>query len=255
MQIRKTKTEVERTYLNGFAKTLKDFPAGCILKSENPDFLISADERPIIGIELTRMFRTPVQGEPPLREQESLREQIKYSAKARYVDLAQPPISVGVLFNNRVVLRRRDVKRVAQMLADVAIRLMPDPGEQRTEKYNSINRNYFPEEVDTIVVGRPERLHRSAWHIASAEDLRPLSMSDIQGRITAKNARVSDYLKKCDRIWLVLCTGGSGLSSYLELSDEASQARYHGQFTRVFIYKWPSTVRELAIQSSEECGI
>ena len=50
------------------------------------------------------------------------------------------------------------------------------------EEYNRINRNYFPEAIDVIVVGRPERLHRSSWSIASAEDLPPLSISEVQAR-------------------------------------------------------------------------
>jgi len=247
-----TKDEIEKTYLDGFAKTLAKFPVGCISKSENPDFLISNEEG-TLGIELTRIFRKPLQGESPLRAQESLRERITESAKARYVALGQPPISVGLLFNNQVVLRRRDVKQIAQTLADVAMRLIPDPGERRMEKYNRINRNYFPEAIDVIVVGRPERLQRrgrSAWTIASVEDTPPLSISEVQARITKKDIRVPDYLKQCDRIWLVLCTCGAGLSSYLELSGEATQATYQGQFTRVFVYKWPSTVQELAIRSS-----
>jgi hypothetical protein len=250
MQTAKPKDEIEKTYLEGFAKNLAKFPAGRLSKSENPDFLISNEEG-TLGIELTRMFRKPLQGERPLREQESLREQITESAKTWYVALGQPPIRVAVLFNNRVTLRRRDVKGIAQTLTKVAIRLMPDPGKRRVEEYKWINRNYFPEAIDVIVVGRPERLRRSSWSIASVEDLRPLSMSEVHGRITAKDTRVSDYLKQCDRIWLVLCTGGAGLSSYLELSEEATQATYHGQFTRVFVYKWPSTIQELTLQSRE----
>ena len=250
MQMTKTKDEIEKTYLDGFAKTLAMFPVGCLSKSENPNFLINNKEG-TLGIELTRMFQKPLQGQSPLRAQESLRERITQLAKARYIALGQPPIRVGVLFNNRVVLRRKDVRPIAQMLADVAMRLIPDPGEQRTEEYHSVNRSYFPEAVDVIVVGRPKRLERSVWSLAATEDLRPLSTFDVQARITAKDARVSDYLRQCDRIWLVLCTCGAGLSSYLELSQEANQAMYQGKFARVFVYKWPSTVQELAIQSIE----
>ena len=244
-----TKDDIEKTYLDGFAKTLAQFPVGCLSKSENPDFLVSNEEG-TLGIELTRMFRKPLQGESPLRAQESLREKIIESAKARYVALGQPSIRVGVLFNNRIALRRRDVKEIAQRLADLVIRSIPDPGERHMKQYNRINRNYFPEAIDVIVVGRPERLQRSSWSIASAEDLPPLSISEVQARISAKDIRVPDYLKQCDRIWLVLCTCGAGLSSYLELSDEATQATYEGQFTRVFVYKWPSTVQELAVRSN-----
>src|SRR3990172_5338391 len=142
-----TKDEIEKTYLDGFAKTLAKFPVGWLSKSESPDFLISNEEG-TLGIELTRIFRKPSQGESPLRAQESLRERITESAKARYDALGQPPIHVGVLFNNQFALRRQDVKQIAQRLADVAIRLIPDPGERRVEEYKWINRNYFPEAID-----------------------------------------------------------------------------------------------------------
>ena len=75
-----TKDEIEKTYLDGFAKTLAQFPVGCLSKSENPDFLVSNEEG-TLGIELTRMFRKPLQGESPLRAQESLREKIIESAR------------------------------------------------------------------------------------------------------------------------------------------------------------------------------
>jgi hypothetical protein len=245
-----TKDEIEKTYLEGFAKTLPKFPVGYLSKSENPDFLISNDAG-TLGIELTRIFRKPPQGESPLREQESLRDQIADSAKARYDALAQPPIHVGLFFNDQIVVRRRDVKQMAQTLADLAMRLMPDPGQRREEEYNCVNREYFPDAIDVITVSRPERLQRSIWSLPAAEELPPLLTSDIQARITAKNVRVPEYLRQCDRIWLVLCTCGEGLSSYAELSDEAIEATYQGQFTRVFVYKWPSTVQELAIRSNE----
>jgi hypothetical protein len=250
MPMSKTKDEIEKTYLDGFAKTLPMFPVGCVSKSENPDFLIS-NEAGTLGIELTRMFREPLHGESPLRGQESLRERIKDSAKAKYAALGQPPISVGVLFNNRVVLRQRDIEPIAQMVAGLASRLMPEPEKQCIEEYNWVNRSYFPEAIDVIIVGRPKRLKRSAWSIAAVDDLHQLSKSEVQARITAKDPRVSDYLKQCDRVWLVVCTGGAGLSSYLELSQEATQASYQGNFARVFVYKWPTRVQELTLQSGE----
>jgi hypothetical protein len=142
-----TKDEIEQIYLEGVAKTLPKFPAGHLSKSENPDFLIS-NESGTLGIELTRIFRKPRQGESVLREQESLREQIVELAKARYDALGRVPIHVGVFFNDQIALRRRDVKPMATTLVDLAMRLMPDPGERREEEYNWVNREYFPEAVE-----------------------------------------------------------------------------------------------------------
>jgi hypothetical protein len=246
-----TNKEIEQYYLNGFARTLAKFPVGRRLQPDppSPDFLIS-NEDGTLGIELTRIFLKPSQGKSPPREQESLRNRITESARARCRALGQPPIRVLLFFNNQVTLRKGKVEQIAEKLAALVNRLIPDPGEQIEEEYKWVNRAYFPEAFDKVIVGRPEWLRRSAWKGASYVDLPPFSISEVQDRITEKNIRVPSYLKHCDRIWLVLCTCGEGPSSYVGLSDEAIQATYQGQFARVFIYKWPETVQELAIRRS-----
>jgi hypothetical protein len=244
-----TKDELESIYLNGFAKAIQDFPVGRLVKSENPDFLVHSAPG-TIGVELTRVFRKPAEDESPLREQESLRERVAELAKVRYSESGRPPVHVSIFFNDQVALRRQDVELLAGQLVSLTMRLMPNSGERREEEYNWINRDYFPEPLSLVRVHRAEQLRKSIWSTPSAEYLTQLSFSDIQSLIATKDARVPDYLKQCDRVWLVLCTCGEGLSSYVEFAEDAVQGVYQARFERVFAYKWSSAVRELAVRAN-----
>ena len=245
-----TKNDLERRYLDGFAQIASEFPKGVISKSESPDFLIQSDDH-TIGIELTRLFRKSARGHALPREQESLRERIATEAKARYDAMTRPPIHVSIHFNYHPALRKADVSGLATRLIDLAVRLTPDVGGKSEEEYTWLNRAYFPEQIAVVSVHRPQVLTSSVWSTPSADYIRMLSGADIQKEIDKKDARVKSYRLQCERVWLVLCSRGERLSSYLEFTNEALARSYKTAFDRVFLYVWSSRVHELAVARAD----
>lgn len=239
-----TKAVSERRYLQAFATALRNFPAGALFKSENPDFLLHVADG-VLGIELTRIFRPAPAGTSPAREQESLRERVVAMARDRFAEAAMPPAYVSLHFNELVPLRKRDVPHLAKMLVELASRLMPAPGGSREEEFTWWNRSYFPESMAFMRVSRLRHVQRPVWIAPSAGYVSQLSVDDVRVKIAEKDLRIPDYLSQCKRVWLVLCVGGEGLSSYAECAEDALLARYETDFERVFIYGWPSTVHEL----------
>jgi hypothetical protein len=201
----------------------------------------------VLGIELTGLFQKPAPGQSPLREQESLREQITTMAKAQYDAMGAPPLHVSVHFADHPPVRKSDVRLLADKVVNLALRHTPPVGGRSHEEYDWVNREYFPEQISAVMVFRPEARRESFWSTPSAGYLPKLSSVDVQAEIDGKDPRVSDYRRQCDRVWLVLCSHGEGLSSYVELAEEAYAHAYSTQFDRMLHYRWSKTVHELLI--------
>jgi hypothetical protein len=238
-----TKDELERIYLEKFAKSLPDFPSGTPEKSMNPDFLLHLSDH-TLGIELTRLYRAAPSGTPSLKSQESLRERIAAAAKKQYDVRGLAPVRVTVTFNDQFPLKKTDVKRLSQQLVELAIRLRPESG-LREEEFQWKNRAYFPRELIGIHVWAVGE--RSFWSAPTAAFGIRLSPSEVQQKIDHKNQKMHLYLKRCSRVWLVICTHAEGLSSILGISPEVIAASYASTFERVFIFEWPASVHQLSL--------
>jgi hypothetical protein len=166
-------------------------------------------------------------------------------AKSRYDAMGLPPLHVSAHFNDQASLRKSDVEPMTQRVVDLAIRLTPPVGGRAEEEYTWFNRSHFPEQITVVMVHRPEALRRSFWSAPSAGYLPKLSILEVQKEIDKKDARILAYRKNCDCVWLVLCSHGEGLSSYVDLSDEALAGTYRTRFDRVLLYRWSTTVHEL----------
>jgi hypothetical protein len=239
------KEELERIYIEAFANAYPAFPSGRMDKSENPDFLVHNGED-VLGIELTRIFRKSRHELSPMREQESLRERIADIAKSEYDERDLPPVHVSVFFDDQHILRKADVRRIAEKLVALVVRLMPEPGYSCEEEYDWINREYFPEEVLHVIVRRREYMTASFWSTPLAAFLPQVGPEEIQAEIAKKEQKLDLYLRSCARAWLVLLSHGEGLSSIIAVSSEALSAKYLTRFERVFLFQMPASVNELA---------
>jgi hypothetical protein len=240
------KKELERLCIERFLEVLTVQYLGKLVDHENPDFLLVGKDG-TVGIELTRLYREATQGDSPLKEQEVLREQTMKRAKDIYDARHLPPIHVSVHFNHSCRLKKNELADMAATIADLGERNIPLEGGSQTEEYNWMNRAYFPDTIDCVMVFRSKALTKSTWSAPSVGFLPELNPTQVALKIADKEQRLTDYLRACDRAWLVLMSNGDMLASVVDLGDEAKEASYPTRFSRVFWFKWPDHAYELKV--------
>jgi hypothetical protein len=245
------KEELEIGYLEGFLENCPMPPTGVPRKSENPDFLVETPEG-TLGIELTRIFMPGLLGWSTFREQEALRRRVADEAKRLYDATSLPAVHVSLFFNEQFPIAKRDVGPLSRMLADLAVRNLPEPESRREEEYNWLNRSYFSEQLIAVSCYRYSSMETSTWSTPAAAFLPKLSPAELQAELDRKADKLNLYRKKCLRVWLAVCTYGEGLSSIVELSEDAIPHRYQCEFDRAFFFRWPRQVYELALSSSQD---
>lgn len=146
----------ERWYLDRFASTCKDFPAGQLIESEKPDFLIESHEERV-GIELTRYYvPLPVGGRPP-QEQEALRSRIIREAKDTIKSTDKRRFHVNVQFALASDLQKQDVQRISDQLAEAVRRSQVEQG-----KYEVIECS-LPPEIENALIVNSDSLTDTYW--------------------------------------------------------------------------------------------
>ncbi len=240
------KDEVEIGYLEKFLESCPAPPIGVPRKCENPDFLVETAEG-TLGIELTRIFMPGLLGWSTLQEQEALRRRVADEAKRIYDATSLPPLHVSLFFNEQFLITKRDVGELAKMLAEVAIRNLPEPDSRKEEEYNWINRSCFPEQLVAVTCHRYASMDASTWSTPAAAFLAKLSPAELQAELDRKADKGGLYRKKCTKVWLALCTYGEGLSSMVELTEDAIPHAYESPFDRAFFFRWPRQVYELRL--------
>jgi hypothetical protein len=241
------KKALEQLLIARFLEVIQARDLGHMSAHENPDFLLQSDSG-MLGIEITRLYRKAAPGESPLKEQEVLREGVMKRAKAIYEGRALPPIHVSVHFNQAFRLRKQAVEQTAAVVAALGERLIPDTENGSTsEEYEWTNRAYFPDTIDHVMVYRMKGATHSSWSAPSVGFLPELSPAEVAQRISEKELRLSDYMKACSRVWLVLVSRGDMLSSVVDLTEAAKQATYSSGFERIFWFAWPNSAHELKV--------
>lgn len=221
--------EQERWYLNRFATACPDFPPGEPISHENPDFLVESLSS-MIGIELTRYFVRPAEGERPRQEQENLRSRIVSRAREVLASRDTRRLHVNVQFDFESNLHTRDIDRVAQYLAGSV--------EQSSVKQGSFEviESDLPPEVLHVMVWRSKALTDSYWHADDIASTPEVSPEEVQAIIANKEPRLIDYRTSAEKNWLVIVADGSELSSHVDWPAQTLDHVYDSAFDRVYLF-------------------
>lgn len=227
----------ERYYLEEFRKTLSDFPAGTIVDSEEPDFLISQEDAITLGIEVTKLYQTQPLSRVPKQATEALMDQIVQRACSVYQTRGGPILSVWVQFQFGLQLRKARVAQLASKIAEI-VSATPIGVNQKIALRNDYSSlALLPEEIDSIRISRSSFRSRALWTPANGAFIPHHSVDEIQARIDEKNKRAASYRKKSEEIWLLIVHSlPFSLASTFEASEDAFMNRYRADFERVFLF-------------------
>ena len=197
--------------------------------TDEPDFLVS-DNKETIGIEFTELYKQSGKTGKKPREEEAIKERVLRNAEKMCVEEKIPFLQVGITFTNGIDKNRE--KFITEELVKIIKNKYPS-GHETVNIKNSFGSN-MPTEFYSIVITNIAGAKRHFWDSIEASFVVRNFSNQLQDIIDRKAKRLNDYLKNCDRCWLVIAALGSNGSSFYEYSEDMEKFSYHSPFEKVF---------------------
>lgn len=232
----KMQKEREQWQVERFKTSCPEFPQGCIVPNEEPDFLIE-EYGAMFGIELVGLYRADSDNRLPRQALESLRKQIVERAQRLYEEAGGPELWVSVHFSPYANLGKSRIPDLADRLEKIVVAANVGVDGNVSIQADWDTPDDFPEEIDSIHIRRLQILTKGFWTVPGAAFVPECTLDEVQRVIDKKNKRVASYRNKCDVIWLVIVVDGFALSSTVNFSDEVCEYLYRSDFDRVFIFE------------------
>lgn len=229
------KKDVERHYFDRFRALLQPFPAGIVTSTEEPDFLIEG-EHLTIGVELTELHREAQPGQVPLQATEAMRHRVAGLAQELYVLGGGVPVRCTI-FMQDVHIQKNEVEPLAQSIAAIARRNLPQANSSHSESYDWVNRAYFPDTIDTVTVHRLDVITESHFSCPGATWVPKLSSNDIIRTLTAKESKCTAYRERCDAAWLLINADIGAMSTWFDFQRDALTGPFTTSFDRIFVMR------------------
>lgn len=236
--------------LERFKAKFSEFPAGNIVATEEPDFLVEENGR-LVGIELIEFYRKTPSNQMPRQASERLRNQIVEQARSIFEGNGGTALYVYVHFGFDLDLRKNRVAELASKLVKIVSDNLVDTDESVMLENQWDNLNYFPEEFISIDILRPSYITNPLWAVPDADVIPKFSVDVIQQVIDKKNVLIPSYRKKSQELWLLIIHGFT-LSSTFENEENVFEHNYSSDFNRIFLFDiFSQTPAELRIKSND----
>lgn len=252
-----TKKQIERLQLERFRELFNGFPQGEIEDTEEPDFIIYSESGNVgnVGIEVTDLYWESPEGAIPRQAEESIRYRIAGRARGLHEERGLPPVHVSIHFNGNHTFTRSIAEPLASRISKLVEQNVPEIGSKYEESYDWVNRDYFPEEVISIVIYRIPEMKHAFFSSPDAAFIPNLLPKDIMRVLDNKNKKYASYRKRCDESWLVVTMNGAQLSSTFDIPEKTITERYMTPFERVFLLNSGKEIYELSVQKTLPSGI
>src|SRR5215213_4098613 len=166
--MKSTRKEVERYQVETFRDVCAEFPAGEIIDSEEPDFLIRINDG-VLGVELTEIYHESSHSARPMQAVEKLTDSIVEEACSIHRTAGGPVLNVRVDFelsSKRVGKAQRT--EIASKLAALVLKTRVDLDGYAELENDYEDLNTFPEEITRIRIQRNRFRSRALWSVPRA---------------------------------------------------------------------------------------
>jgi hypothetical protein len=244
-----SKKAIELWRLERFKTLIRDFPAGDIEPTEEPDFLIRGPEH-IVGIELTDLHRETKAGQVPEQATEAMRSRVVARAQGIYNSRELPPVIASFFLDDRIHLKKHEVEDLASQMADLVEINLPSPGSTSKAPKDWEDTQALPSIVHSCSVHRLDAITRTHFSSPGATWVASLTREDIERALYAKNSKYATYRKKCDECWLVINADIESMATWFEFEVEVFQQTFTTSFDRVFLVQhFGGKAHELALKA------
>ena len=222
-----SKKILEKFHFEYFKERCKELPSGKVDDGgEEPDFVIEYNGSKL-GIEIVRLFKED--GHPnSLQALEQYQKQIVKRAR-ELCEKDIPPLDVFIWFTpNQKVPKDRNsaIERISHDLAEYVKRWHQ---ENPSKVADELEPHMEISELSLICIGRNSDRHYWSAPNCAIEEI--CSMERLQERINEKNAKYEEYLKRCNKCWLLIVVDIFRNSQSLVIEPNH---RYESEFERVF---------------------
>ncbi|MFO0942322.1 MAG: hypothetical protein U0930_16410 [Pirellulales bacterium] len=205
-----------------------------VVDGEEPDFTFQYCSKRY-GIEVSELQRSePLDGIDP-RQHEAESIVIKKLARELYIQKGGVPMHVRVSLNgNR--LDQAERRKIAGWICDLVYAHQPKPGEAFEWESNRARYGDYPSQVSSVFALRLTNGLEHHWPHNCAAFVESEVDDTILTAINKKNAKLVNYLNRCELCWLVLFAdpvnrGGVSLFDW----TNAQTKKYPCSFERVFV--------------------
>lgn len=225
----------ERLFLKEVTTIFPYFPNGTVIDSEQPDFLISVNQK-IIGVELVDYVRGQNKGDSSYRRNEVLWQRVTDKAKVVFETQHAEPLMVHLHWYKHKHLHQSEVNPLANEIATIIKNHIPvglfDTIQIKNKEMGNGRLSFY---AHGIHVTRTRNKEQSLWSFINSGFI-SVPVTELQELINNKDIKVTEYLKKCDEVWLVIVADGSQISSNVDLHQDVIEHDYNTDFTNILFY-------------------
>jgi hypothetical protein len=226
------KKQDERWFLERLRSQVTDLPDGEIVEHEQPDFLIRSRQE-TLGIELTRLFKKHPDARRVPQADESERRRVVDTARRLFERTSKIPLEVSVFFSGSASLTKADRERLSRQITDLVVTNIPESNAWCRIDFESCGFS-FPNEIASILIARFDVLTQGLWTVPAFGWVQEDFIEGLQGAIQAKMPHLGEYLRKCDRCWLLIVADASGASTFFSASQTTLGHQYQSTFERTY---------------------
>ena len=207
--------------------------------SQKPDFCYQCGEV-VIGIEHTEIKKVrSAKGIPSLAELKGLHRKIVSKAKRLAIEQGLPPLHVQVLFHNHFHRYPSKGGDAVRGLLNTVLRNLGKVMKMKTG--NSVRIDPPSPFVGiSMVFATPGRADGKTWFTHHRWEVMEPGIvtidfvSELQEAITKKNEKIQEYLKTCDRCWLLVVADRTKADQKFDFTPEMQEYVYESAFERTF---------------------
>jgi hypothetical protein len=201
---------------------------------EEPDFVFRRGSK-VYGIEVSELQRSaPADGIDP-RQNEAETIIVKKLARELYIQRGGVPLNVRVNLNGQR-LDQAERGKIASWISDLVYANQPKPGESFKWESRQARYGEYPSQVSSVFSLCLAKGVEHHWPHNFAAYVESEVEETISTAICKKDAKLTNYLKRCELCWLVLVADPviRGAVSLFDWSNAQSK-QYPSNFERVFV--------------------
>jgi hypothetical protein len=201
----------EFNHLINFKEVCPFFPDGLIEITEKPDFIVHTHDN-LLGIEHTEIFQPGPTDGTSLQAQDSLGQRVVSKAKRLYLKQYSQPLFVQICFNNKAMISKKSVDRLAKAVVHLLEITHIEPGEAITLRRTIENSKDFPNEIIMLHI-YAQHGKENRWVSSSAGWIPEVTPEYIQEKIDQKEKKLDYYKSKCAITWLLVVADNARIPS------------------------------------------
>jgi hypothetical protein len=196
---------------------------------ERPDFIIQQPGGRTLGIEVTEFHWDPKE-----KARGSEQEGIVSAACAEHRRRSGLPLMVRVYWNSFGAVRKSERNDLANALATTVIEHTPPANAGCVLDSAGDDSLVLPAHIDRLDIYRYDEDPYTDWMSVRYGTVPALTAALVDAEIQRKNALLGGF-RQVDELWLLIGFGGRSISSWADLTEDASRAAYTSRFDRLFL--------------------